>query len=113
MIRFMLVATVAVALSAAVLPVSNASAAETPTAGMVVTCSEMCGGCVKKVEKRFAEDKGIASVACDIPTKTVVFQAAPGFALNARGIWTAMNKIGKTPVQLVEPNGTVHTKKPD
>ena len=111
MVRFVLAATIAVALTS-VLNVSRASAAEPQASAMVVTCNEMCGGCVKKIEKRFAEDKGLV-VTYDIPTKTVAFQPAPGRALSAKGIWTAMDKIGKTPVQLVEANGTVHTKKPE
>lgn len=111
MVRFVLAATIAVALTAT-LGLSRASAAETPTLAMTVTCSEMCGGCVRKIEKRFADDKGLV-VKCDIPSKSVVFEPAPGRALSAKGIWAAMDKIGKTPVQLVESNGTVHTKKPE
>jgi hypothetical protein len=112
MVRFVLAATVALALTSA-LGASRAAGAEPQGPAMVVTCSEMCGGCVKKIEKRFAEDKGIASITYDIPAKTVAFVAAPGHTMNAKGIWTAMDKIRKTPVQLVEANGTVHTKKPE
>lgn len=111
MFRFVLAATVAVALSAASCA-SIASAAEPQARVMKVTCSEMCGGCVKKIEKHFAGSEGIASIKCDVATKTVAFEAAPGYYLCAAGIWSAMDQIGKTPVQLVERNGTVHTKQP-
>jgi copper chaperone CopZ len=111
MVRFILAATIVVALTT-VLDVSKASAVEPQRRAMTVTCSEMCGGCVKKIEKHFAGSKGIAGIKYDVATKTVAFEAAPGYYLCAAGIWTAMDKIGKTPVQLVEGNGTVHTKKP-
>ena len=78
MVRFVLAATIAVALTS-VLDVSRASAAEPQAPAMVVTCNEMCGGCVKKIEKRFAEDKGLV-VTYDIPTKTVAFPPVPGTA---------------------------------
>lgn len=88
----------------------SVEAAETPAA-TVITVGEMCGGCVKKINGKFENAKGIASVRCDIPTKSVTVTPASGYRLSPRGLWVMMDEIGKTPTKLVGPSGTF-TKKP-
>ena len=87
-----------------------AEAAETPAA-TVITVGEMCGGCVKKINAKFENAKGITSVRCDIPTKTVTLTPASGYRLSPRGLWVMMDEIGKTPTKLAGPSGTF-TEKP-
>lgn len=103
---------VAVTLVAAlVMGWSDTVQASEPPAPTVVTVGEMCGGCVKKITARFADSKGIASVQCDIESKTATFFPAVGYRLSPRGLWVSMEEIGKTPVRLEGPSG-VFTSKP-
>ncbi len=85
-------------------------AAETPTA-TVITVGEMCGGCVKMINGKFDNVKGIASVRCDIKTKSVTLTPANGYRLRPRVLWEMMDEIGKTPTKLAGPDG-VFTSKP-
>lgn len=73
-------------------------------------CSEMCGGCVKKITKHFDGATGIAELKFDVPSKSVTVVPAPGYQLSARALWEAMDQIGKTPVKLVGPTGTFTSK---
>ena len=76
-----------------------------------MTVGEMCGGCVKKIEKKLKPMDGIAAVKCDIEGKTVTVVPKPDVKLAPLTLWTAMEEIGKTPKKMVSPDGT-YTKKP-
>lgn len=103
---------VAVALLLAVFTITTSAAeAADPPKPTIITVGEMCGGCVKQIKKRFDNVKGIASVQCDVESKTVTMLPAKGYRLNPRNIWAGMEEIGKTPVKLVGPSGT-YTSKP-
>ena len=56
-------------LATAVLFVFPATAAEQEKTNTVMTVGEMCGGCVKKITKRFDGVEGIAKVQCNIEKK--------------------------------------------
>ena len=89
---------------------SPASAAETEKSSTVMTVSEMCGGCVKKITKRFDGVKGIAGVRCSIEHQSVTLIPAEGVRLSPRGVWEAMEGIGKTPKKMICPAGTFTSK---
>lgn len=89
---------------------SPAEATDAPPA-TVITVGEMCGGCVKMINAKFDNVKGIASVRCDIKAKTVTMTPASGYRLNSRVLWEMMDEIGKTPTKLAGPDG-VFTSKP-
>lgn len=89
---------------------TTAASAQDSPAVTVVTVDEMCGGCVKQITKHFTGAEGIASVQCDIPSKTVTFTPAEGYNISPRGVWVSLEKIGKVPVKLVGPKGTFTTK---
>ena len=76
----------------------------------VVTVSEMCGGCVKKITKRFAEEKDVAKVDCNIEKKMVTLFPKEGVQLSAKKIWEIMEGISKAPTKLVSPEGTFTSK---
>lgn len=102
----------AVALAVAVLLCSGAvelEAKEKPAA-TVMTVKEMCGGCVKKITKHLQPMEGIAAIQCDIKAKTVKVTPKGGHTLSPKGLWTAMDEIGKTPTKLVGPSGTFTSK---
>lgn len=82
-----------------------------PKAEAVITVGEMCGGCVKKIEKKLKPMEGVAAVRCDIKAKTVTVVPKPEVRLAPLALWTAMEEIGKTPKKMVTPEGT-YTKKP-
>jgi copper chaperone CopZ len=86
-------------------------AADNPVA-TVMTVKEMCGGCVKKITKHLQPMKGIASIQCDIKSKTVKVIPKSGHTLSPKVLWTEMDDIGKTPTKLVGPSGTF-TSKPE
>lgn len=91
---------------------ANTVAADKPSkAETVITVGEMCGGCVKKIEKKLKPMEGVAGVRCDIKAKTVTVVPKPKVALSAKTLWEAMEEIGKTPKKLVGPSGTF-TEKP-
>ena len=98
--------TLAVAL-VAVLPSPVWAESGGPT---VVTVKEMCGGCVKQINKRLDGFPGIATVACDLKTKSVTVTPKANAAVSARALWDAMDEIGKTPVKMVTPQGTFTSK---
>ncbi|AMV20195.1 heavy-metal-associated domain-containing protein [Planctomyces sp. SH-PL14] len=77
----------------------------------VVTVAEMCGGCVKKINQRLDGFPGIATVSCDIKTKTVTITPQANATVSSRALWEAMDEIGKTPTKMVSPQG-VFTAKP-
>lgn len=87
-------------------------AAETEEQRTVITVGEMCGGCVKKINKRFEGLKGIAVVRCSIEHQTVTLVPEKGFRLSPRGVWEAMEGIGKPPQKMVCPAGTFTSKPP-
>ena len=95
---------------AMVVPTPPAFAAETEKSSTVMTVSEMCGGCVKKVTKRFDGVKGIATVRCSIENQSVTLVPEKGVRLSPRGVWEAMEGIGKTPKKMVCPAGTFTSK---
>ena len=102
----------ALALCGITLLTAAANAADKPTkADTVMTVGEMCGGCVKKIEKKLKPMDGVASVRCDIQAKTVTVHPKPKVTLSAKTLWEAMAEIGKTPQKLVGPGGTF-TEKP-
>lgn len=84
--------------------------AREPVRLTVVHVDEMCGGCVKKVNRRFDDDQKIGHVECDVDQKTVTFYPAKGQPFTARYIWVEMDEIGKTPLKLVGPEGTYESK---
>ena len=75
-----------------------------------MTVSEMCGGCVKKITKRFDDEKDVAKVECSIDKKTVTLIPKEGIKLNAKKMWEIMEGISKTPTKLVSPEGTFTSK---
>lgn len=89
---------------------SQVSAAEAEKTNTVMAVSEMCGGCVKKVTKRFDGVKGIAEVRCSIEHQSVTLIPEEGVRLSPRGVWEAMEGIGKTPKKMVCPAGTFTSK---
>lgn len=84
-------------------------ATEKPAA-TTMTVTEMCGGCVKKITKHLQPLAGIASIECDIKTKTVKVTPKAGVTLSPKMLWTEMDEIGKTPTKLVGPSGTFTSK---
>lgn len=96
------------AMTIAALPASAAEAEKTNT---VMTVGEMCGGCVKKITKRFESVKGIAGVRCSIEHQSVTLIPEKDVLLSPRGVWEAMEGIGKTPKRMVCPQG-IFTSKP-
>ena len=102
----------ALALCGLTLFMAATDAADKPTkAETVITVGEMCGGCVKKIEKKLKPMEGIGSVRCDIKAKTVTVVPKSNVVLSAKTLWEAMAEIGKTPKKLVGPSGTF-TEKP-
>lgn len=89
------------------LPVAAADKEKTNT---VMSVGEMCGGCVKKITKRFDGVEGIAKVTCSIEDKSVTVIPAQGVRLSSKGIWEIMEEIGKAPVKMVSPDGTFVSK---
>jgi len=87
-----------------------AIAGEKEKTSTVVTVSEMCGGCVKKITKRFEDEKDVATIECSIEKKTVTLVPKDGAKLNAKKVWEIMEGISKTPTKLVSPEGTFTTK---
>lgn len=96
---------------AAVLTASVASSAEREKTRTVMTVGEMCGGCVKKITKRFDGVKGIAKVQCSIEKQSVTLIPEQGVRLSPKGVWEIMESIGKTPTKMITPDGT-YTSKP-
>ncbi|MGH7126971.1 MAG: heavy-metal-associated domain-containing protein [Planctomycetaceae bacterium] len=76
----------------------------------VITVGEMCGGCVKRITAKLEPMPGIADVRCDIETKRVFVTPEKDVALSPRGLWEAMESIGKTPKRLTGPSGTFTSK---
>lgn len=77
----------------------------------VVTVAEMCGGCVKKINKRLNGFPGVATVSCDIKTKTITITPQANVAVSPRALWEAFDEIGKAPTKMETPQG-VFTAKP-
>ena len=96
------------------LPVAASAAAESDATkkNTVMTVGEMCGGCVKKITKRFDGIEGIAGVRCSIEQKSVTVVPDANVRLSPRGVWAIMEGIGKTPKKMVCPSGTYTSKPP-
>ena len=88
----------------------NCFADEQAKTNTVVTVIEMCGGCVKKITKRFEDEKDVATIECSIEKKTVTLVPKDGVKLNAKKVWEIMEGISKTPTKLASPEGTFTTK---
>ena len=98
------------AVSALVIVVAaQAFAAERATT-TVMTVSEMCGGCVQKITGKLETIPGVATISCDVKSKSVTVTHAAGTSLSARTLWVAMEEIGKTPKKLAGPEGTFTSK---
>ena len=79
-------------------------------ANTIITVSEMCAGCVKKITKHFEARQEISELKCDIKGKTVTFVPKKNTELSALKMWEEMESIGKPPTKLVGPTGTFTTK---
>ena len=101
--------TLLVAVVATASPLSAADGEKTNT---VMTVGEMCGGCVKKITKRFDGIRGIAGVRCSIEHQSVTVAPEPGVRLSPRAVWDLMAGIGKTPTKMVSPAGTFTSRPP-
>lgn len=111
MLRRQFLSLVALCGLALVVTAANGVAADKSTkTETVMTVGEMCGGCVKKIEKTLKPMKGVAGVHCDIKSKTVTILPKSKSALSAKTLWEAMESIGKTPTKLVGPSGTFAEK---
>lgn len=77
---------------------------------IVMTVDEMCGGCVKKITKRFDEVKNVAKVSCNTEEKTVAVFPKGNAKLSPKSVWEIMEEIGKTPKKMVTPTGTFTSK---
>lgn len=87
-----------------------AFAQETEKVNTVMTVSEMCGGCVNKITKRFEGVEGIEKVTCDIASQKVTVVPKQGISLSPRGVWEIMEEIQKAPKKMVCPSGTFTAK---
>ncbi len=89
---------------------SPAQAAGVEKSNIVMTVGEMCGGCVKKITKRFDGVEGIAKVRCSLEKQSVTLIPEPNVRLLPKGVWELMESIGKTPKKMVTPDGTFTSK---
>ena len=97
-------------LAVAVLSASPGSAAESEKTNTVMTVGEMCGGCVKKITKRFNGVQGVAKIQCSIEKRTVTLIPDKGVRLSPKGVWEIMESIGKKPSKMICPDGTFTSK---
>ena len=70
----------------------------------------MCGGCVKKITKRFEGVEGVAKVECSIEKQSVTLIPNTGVQLSPKGVWEIMESIAKTPTKMITPDGTFTSK---
>jgi copper chaperone CopZ len=111
MFRTRVLFTVLLALGCFTVSSVRLTAADKPIAAhTVVTVDEMCGGCVKKITKRFDSEPSVSSVNCDVPNKTVTIVPAKGASLSPRKMWEILEEVGKVPAKLVGPDGTFTAK---
>ncbi len=89
---------------------SPAQAADVEKSNVVMTVGEMCGGCVKKITKRFDGVQGIAKVQCSLQKQSVTLIPTKDVRLSPKGVWEIMESIGKTPKKMVTPSGTFTSK---
>ncbi len=89
---------------------SPAQAAGVEKSNIVMTVGEMCGGCVKKITKRFDGVEGIAKVRCSLEKQSVTLIPEPNVRLLPKGVWELMESIGKTPKKMVTPDGPFTSK---
>ncbi len=100
----------AAVLTALAMCVATLVEAAESTKTVITVRGEMCGGCAKKIKAKLAENSAIDDVQCDVKTKTVTITPERGQRLSPRGLWEAMESIGKTPKLLVGPSGTFAAK---
>lgn len=100
----------AVALTAFALGWATSVKAAESTKTVITVQGEMCGGCVKKIKAKLGAYDVIRDVQCDLKTKSVTVTPAPGKRLSPRGLWEAMEAIGKKPARLVGPSGEFTSK---
>jgi copper chaperone CopZ len=98
---------VSVSLSLVLVVSQEAQAA--PSENTVMTVGEMCGGCVKRITTRLKQVPGITDITCDVAKKSVTVTIGEG-GPSPRTLWITMEEIGKTPVQMVSPQGTFSEK---
>ncbi|GAA4469829.1 heavy-metal-associated domain-containing protein [Novipirellula rosea] len=89
---------------------SPAQAADAAKSKVVMTVGEMCGGCVKKITKRFEGVEGVAKVQCNIEKQSVTLIPEQHVRLSPKGVWEIMEGIGKVPKLMVTPDGTFTSK---
>ena len=89
---------------------SHAAAADVEKSNIVMTVGEMCGGCVKKITRRFEGVEGVAKVECSIEKQSVTLIPKPGVQLCPKGVWEIMESIAKTPTKMITPDGTFTSK---
>lgn len=73
-------------IAAMMVAASPASAVEADETDTIMAVGEMCGGCVKKITKRFDGVKGIAQVRCSIEHQSVTLIPEKGTRLSPRGV---------------------------
>lgn len=83
---------------------------ETKKTAILMTVGEMCGGCVKKITKRFEGVEGIVKIDCNIEKQSVTVIPKEGVRLSPKGVWEIMEGIGKVPKKMVTPHGTFTAK---
>lgn len=89
------------------LAINISAMAKSEKATVLFSVNLHCDGCVSKIEKNIAFEKGVKDLQCDLKKKTVLVTFDPS-KTSVEALQKAFEKIGK-PATTLEING----KKPD
>ncbi len=102
--------TAVVALTLLVGLATTAPARAADSSVTTILVGEMCGGCVKRITAKLEPMDDVAKIHCDVKTNRVAVLPVKGRTLSPRGLWAALDEIGKTPKKLSGPSGTFTSK---
>lgn len=71
-----------------------------------------CASCAKKMATQLRKVPGVAEVAVNMKTTTMVIRPADGAAPSPRALWEAIVRAGFQPTQMEGPGGVFTSKPP-
>lgn len=98
-----------ISLLALLLMLSMSAMAKTEKATVLFSVNLHCEGCINKIEKNIAFEKGVKDIRCDLEKKTVLV-TYDASKTDVKTLQTVFEKIGK-PATVVAPEGAL--PKPD
>lgn len=111
-IKLSMIIVACVTLMTTLMQPASTRAEETKSKTTTITISDLhCEACAKKVAKKLASVKNVASASVDVKSTKATVKPKEDASASPKSLWEAVEAAGYTPTKLEGPDGTF-TEKP-